>query len=141
MAGWRGVEHEPASQGRALPENDAVSARRNRLRDESQLSPPGARTHDPGLMLGCAMVDVHPGTLGDRLELVEDHVEAVGERIGAGSDEGMAAAELSAFDSRQRDGDALARVGALNGAVVHLHAPHADLEPGRFGAQGVALAD
>ena len=74
-------------------------------------------------------------------ELLEDDVEPVADRIGTRLDERIAATELAPLDPRQRDRDPLAGLGPLDGRVVHLDAPHAHIEAGRFGAQGVALAD
>src|SRR5439155_15425120 len=67
--------------------------------------------------------------------------EAVGDGVGTWRDERVAAGELVALDSRQCDRDALAGLGALDWAVVDLHAPYAHVEARRLDAQLVALAD
>ena len=58
-----------------------------------------------------------------------------------GRDERVAARDPVALDARERDGDALARLGPLDRAVVHLHAAHAHVEAARLDPQLVALAD
>ena len=69
---------------------------------------------------------------GNVLELLERHVEAVGDReTTPRRDQRVAAREPLALDARERDCDALARFGPLDRAVVHLHAAHAHVETPR----------
>ena len=68
-------------------------------------------------------------------------VESVARRKRARRDERVAAPQLAAVDPRQRDGDTLPRLGALDGLVVHLHAAHAHRARTGLGVQLVALAE
>ena len=68
---------------------------------------------------------MHVRARGNLAERVERDVESVALRICAWRDECVAAAQLAALDARQRNCDALTRLGALDRTVVHLHAPDA----------------
>ena len=83
--------------------------------------------HDPCGGRGRSHVDGHG--CGHVLERRQLDVEAVGDRIVAGLDEHVAPAKLVPLEAGQVDGDALTGVRALDGVVVHLHAPHADDAP------------
>ena len=61
------------------------------------------------------MVDVQPRSVGDRLQLLQRHVEPVARPEGARGDERVAAAQLAPLDARERERDALPRLGALDG--------------------------
>ena len=110
-------------------------------RGEAELGVRAVDADDPGQVLAGAVVDVEAGAVGDLGELLERHVEPVAGRVGAPRDQGVPAAELGALDPGERHRDALARLGPLHRPVVHLDAPHADVDPGRLGPQLVALAD
>ena len=88
------------------------------------------------------MVDDDPRAVRDRLELLERHVEPVApreraRRLTSASPRRIAIRSIA----RQRDGDALPRLGALDLLVVHLHAADARLEPARLDPQHVAGAE
>ena len=87
------------------------------------------------------VVHLDPGVVRDRLQLLELDVEPVADRVRARLDQCVAAAKRLSLDAGERQRDALPRLGALDGQVVHLHAAHADVEAGRLGSQLVALAD
>ena len=125
------VDDPPAADSRARAEHEAVAAGGNGGRGKAQLRVPLADPPDRGRDLRGAVVDVHAGAVGDRLELLERDVQAVARRVRTGLDERVAAPQLRALDPRQADRDALTGLGDVDRAVVHLHAPHADIEAGR----------
>ena len=86
-------------------------------------------------------VHLEPSTVRNRLELVENDVQAVGDGVRACRDECIAALDLTAPDSRQADRNPLPGLCALDLPVVHLHAPHAHRPPTRLEAELVALAE
>src|SRR5205085_5205721 len=56
-------------------------------------------------------------------------------------DERVAAVQLRALDAGERDGDALARVGASDRRVVYLHAAYTYLAAARLDTQHVRFTD
>ena len=87
------------------------------------------------------VVHRQPCPVGDRLELLEGHLEAIGARKGAGGDEGVSPADVAALDAGQARGDALPGRGTLYRDVVHLNGAHAHVAPGRLEPELVARAD
>ena len=132
------VEHDPSTDRRAGPQHDAVAPRGDDRPLQPELSVPAAAHQPRGNICG-------PEVDGDRrrnvLELLERHVQPVGDRKGARLDEGVAARDPAALDAGQRNGDPLSGLGAPHRPVVHLDAPHADVEAARLDPQRVALAD
>ena len=100
VAGRSGVDDAPAADGRARAEHEAVSAGGDGGRGEAQLRVPLADPPDRGRDLRGAVVDVHAGAVGDRLELLERDVQAVARRIRAWLDERVAAPQLRPLDRR-----------------------------------------
>ena len=125
-------EHDSAADRRPCAEDDAVAARRDDGRGEPQLRVAVADEDDAREHVGRAVMHVH--ARGDVRQRLERHVEAVARPIRARSDERVAAAHVAAFDARERDRYALARVRAVDGAVVHLHAAYPDGPPARLDA-------
>ena len=140
-AGRRGIEHLGAADRRPVAEHDAVATGGDRRRGQPQLGEALAGADDARVELGRAVVDVQAAALLDRLQLVEHDVEAVADRVFARLDEGGAAAKLRPLDAGQADGHPLAGAGLVDGAVVHLDAADADVQPGRLGPEAAALAD
>ena len=134
MARGSGVDDAPAADGRARAEHEAVSAGGDGGRGEAQLRVPLADPPDRGRDLRSAVVDVHARAVGDRLELLERDVQAEARRVGTRLDERVAAPQLRSLDPGQADRYALTGFGGVDRAVVHLHAPHADIETGRLRA-------
>ena len=87
------------------------------------------------------MVHREPCPVGDRLELLEGHLEAIGARKGAGGDERVSPADVAALDAGQARGDALPGRGTLYRDVVHLNGAHSHVSPGRLEPELVARAD
>ena len=87
------------------------------------------------------MVHGEPGAVGDRLQLLERHLEAVRAREGARGDERVAAREVAALEARQADGDALPGLGTLDGRIVHLHRADRARRVPRLEAEPVAVGD
>ena len=135
------IENPASAERRRVPQDEAVASSRDDGRGEAKLREAVADPDEPSRDLGRAVVHVEPGVVGDRLQLLELDVDPVADRIRARLDEGVAAPEGRPLDARQRERDALARVGPLDRLVVHLDAPYAHLGAGRLGAQLVALAD
>src|SRR5438105_4966165 len=88
-----------------------------------------------------SVVYEEPRPVGDRLELLERDVEAVADRIGAGLDERVPAAERVPVERGEVERHALAGVGPRHRLVVHLDAPDTYVEPARLGAELVAGTD
>ena len=135
VAWRRRVEHEPAADSRARAEHQPVTARGDDRCVETKLSEPACpgnpREHRRRPVM-------HEHARGNRSELVELHVEPVARVVRIARDEHVAAAQLSSFDTGQRDGHALTGLGNVDGLVVHLHAAHAHVAARRLGAQHVA---
>jgi hypothetical protein len=87
------------------------------------------------------VVDVDAGAVVDGHDLLQADVEAVADRIGAGLDQRIAAAELCALDAGQAHRDALPGLGNVDSAVVHLDGADADVEAGWLDTQRRARAD
>src|SRR4029077_10630621 len=84
---------------------------------------------------------MHVHARRDVRKLLQRDVEAIARPVCPGSDERVASSYLGALDAGERDRDALTRVGAVDRAIVHLHAPDADGPPAWLDAQLVAVAD
>ncbi len=140
MPGRRGIEYDASADGRPVAEDDPVAARRDHRRGEPELGE-SACLRDARGYGRRAVVDVQPGAVRDRLELLERHIEPVARPQAAGGDERVAATQLAPFDAGERECDPLARLCPLDRAVVHLDAPHPHVAAGRLRAEHVALAD
>jgi hypothetical protein len=138
---WGGVENDAAAHGRSRPQHDTIAARGHGGGSQPELGVPLADPHDTRVVLGRSVVDVETRAVRDGLELVEFDVEAVADRIGIGGDERVAPAQMVAFETRQRDGDALPGLRALGGLVMHLDAANANLDAAGLGNEHVAHAD
>ena len=140
MPGGRGIEHDASADGRPVAEDDPVAACRDDRRGEAQLREAAglgdARGHGRR-----AVVDVEPGAVRDRLELLERDIEPVARPQASGGDERVAAAQLAPLDAGERERHSLARLCPLDRAVVHLDAPHPHVAARRLRAEHVALAD
>ena len=101
-------------------------------RRESQLSVVGTDADDATRNPARPVVDGEAGAVGDRLELLERHLEAVRARKGPFRDERVTAREVAPLESREADGDALSCLRALDGRVVHLHRADAHLAARRL---------
>ena len=123
------------------PQHDAISPRRDDGRGETKLRVVVADPDDARRDPARPVVDREPRAVGDRLELLERHLEAVGAREGTGGDERVTAADVAALDTGQAGGDALTRRGALHRDVVHLDGPHPHVAAGRLQPELVARAD
>ena len=77
----------------------------------------------------------------DRRQLLELHIQPVGDREGTRGDQRITPAELAPLDAREPERDARARGCARDGAVVHLHRPHAHVVSARSDAQHVPLGN
>ena len=141
VAGRSGIDHASAADGRLRAQHDTVAAGCDGGSRESQLRVALSDPPHHGGYLGGAMVDVDAGAVTDRLELLQRDVQPVAHGIRAWLDERITAPQLRPFDAGQADGDPLPCLGGVDRAVVHLHAAHADVEPGRFRAQLVARPD
>ncbi len=125
----------------ARSQDHAVASRRDHRPLEPQLREPVAHAHHTRRHLGRAVVRLHVCPVLERLQLVELHVEPVGDRVYARRDEDVAAPDLPPLDAREGDRDATAGLRPVDGAVVNLDAAHADVQTGRLDAQRVARAD
>ena len=103
VARGSGVDDAPAADGRARAEHEAVSAGGDGGRGEAQLRVALADPPDRGRDLRRAVVDVHAGAVGDRLELLERDVQPEARRVGARLDERVAAPQLRSLDPGQAD--------------------------------------
>ena len=127
---WRG-----GAGSRTTPPPTVVSVRSTNLSPraattgarEPQLREPLAGARDARDGLGRAVVELD--TRGQFAGAVEGDVEPEARPKRTGRDEHVAAPDLRAFDAGKRDRDALARLGALDRPVVHLHAAHAHRRP------------
>ena len=90
--------------------------------------------HDPGQVLGGAVVDVEARAVGDLRQLLERDVEPVAQRIGTRLHQHVAAAQVAALDPREGERDPLPGLGAVDRPVVHLDAAHAHVEPRWLGS-------
>ena len=88
-----------------------------------------------------AVVHQQSGTVLDRLELLQRHVEPVRPGKGAGGDQRVAATHAAALDAREREGDPLTCLTAHDRLVVHLHATDAHPLAGRRVKQLIVLRD
>ena len=118
----RRIEDDTAADGRPGAQDDAVAAGRDDGPREAQLREAVAGARDAGGGLGGAVVERHARR--DLAERLERDVEPEARRRGSRRDEHVAAPQLLPLDAGEGDGDALSRLGALDGPVVHLHAPH-----------------
>ena len=87
------------------------------------------------------MVHVQARPVWDRHELLERDIEPVARRERAGRKQRIAPPQLVPLYTRKRDGHPLARLGAIDRAVVHLDAAHADVASTGLGAEHVARSD
>ena len=137
----RRVEHDRATDGRLCAQHDAVAPGRHDRLGQTQLrvavTDPDDACRDPAR----PVVHREPCPVGDRLELLEGHLEAIGARKGAGGDEGVSPADVAALDAGQARGDALPGRGTLYRDVVHLNGAHSHVSPGRLEPELVARAD
>jgi hypothetical protein len=137
---WRSrIEDDPAGDGRAGAENDVVAARCYDRSGEAQLREPVAGARDAGEGLrGAVMKHDARRNVSQRLEC---DIEPEARLHGSRRDEDVAATELLPLDAGERNRHALPRLGALDGPVVHLHAPHPDAAAARLDAELVPVAD
>jgi len=139
VPGRGGVEDGSAGDRRPRAEDDAVAPRGDDRARQAQLREAVSGPRDAGRGLRGAVVEHHARR--DLAQGLERHVEPEARPEGARRDEDIAAAEFPPLHSGQGHGDALPRLGALDGPVVHLHAAHPHLTAARLDAQLVALAD
>jgi hypothetical protein len=137
----RGVEHYGAADGRLGAQHHPVSSRGDDGRGETELRVTVADPHDPCGDPARPVVHREAGTVGDRLQLVERHLEPVRARERIGGDQRVAAVHLLALDSGQAHRHPLASRRALDRDVVHLHGAHSHVAAPRLEPELVAGAD
>ena len=133
------VEDDPAADGRAGAQHDAVAARGDDGPRQAQLGEAVAGAGDAGCRLRGAVVEHDPRR--DLSQRLQHHVEAEARPQRSRGDEDVAAPQLLPLDAGEGGGDALPGLGALDPTVVHLHAPHAHGAAAGLEPELVALAD
>ena len=117
----RGVEHDASADGRLRPENHPVTTGGDDRSRESRLCM-DVSAEDPRESVRSSEVHLHPRPVLDRLQLLERDVQPVRDRVGAGDDQRVPANDFAPLDPGEAHGDPLAGSGAVDVAVVHLHA-------------------
>ena len=136
-----GIEDDRAAESRPVSQDDVVATGGNRGRGEPELRVVLAGPDHPCVVLGGPVVDVEARSVRNFLQLVEDDVQPVARRERARLDQCIPSPERTPFDSRECDRDTLTRPGPLDVAVVHLHAPNANLEPAWLSDEDVSFPE
>ena len=140
MAGRRRVEHDAAAERRLAPEHDAIAARR----DERLLEPELRVAGRPAGRPAPGTADV-PWQTSTRAPSATSPSSATSRRKLTGYARGATSASprVTATPSlgADRDGDALAGLGALDRLTVHLDAANAHLEARREDVEPIAGGD
>ena len=100
MARRNGIEHDSTADRRLTSEDDAIAARCDDGCSKPELRVAVSRTNDAGGDVSRSEVNMESCSVGNRRELVEDDIEAIGGGIRAGSDESVAPLHLPSLDSR-----------------------------------------
>ena len=135
------IDDDAAADGRLATEDDAVAASCDDRHCEPELSEALPCANDPRRHGRGSVVDVEARPVRDRRELLECDVEPVARCERPPREQRVASPELVPLHARECHGDSLAGVGALDRAVVHLDAAHADVAPAGLGSKEVAGAD
>ena len=137
----RRIDDPPSAERRLGAQDHPVAAGGDDGLRQAKLRPALTDPNDASDHVRGSDVDVSPSTVADRLELVEHDVQPVRARITVSLHESVTAQRLGALDSGQAHRDPLPRLGPLDVAIVHLHAPHAHCLAGRLEQELVAGAD
>ena len=132
----RRVEHDAAADRRLAAQDDAVAARRDDRRRRAaaarSLARRARRAPGSGSCRG-GRTSRAPSAIGSSSS------SATSSRYEPGNAPGATSASPRRTSPRstpgEADGDPLARLGPLDGRVVHLHAPHPHVAPGRLEAR------
>ena len=135
------IEHVATAERRLTAEDHPVAPRCNHRRCETELREAVAEAHDPRRGVRRAEVHLHARVVLDRRDLLERDVEPIRRRIPTRLDERISPCDVAPIDAGKAHRDALARLGSLDVAVVHLDAPHSDVAAGRLEPQLISCSD